>query len=74
MILPTKHIGTRRSLLGIGSEIIKLIDKPQTVSTLWEKARAIKGIRTFGIFILTLDFIYSLGIIEFKEGFIRRTN
>lgn len=59
-------------LLGMGSKIITELNNPQTVSSLWEKARDQGEIRTFEEFVLTLDLLYMLGLIELEEGFIRR--
>lgn len=72
MILPDKSISLSHSLLGMGSVIIIELHVPQTVSSLWEKARKHEEIKTFEKFILTLDLLYTLGLIEFKEGVIRR--
>jgi len=71
MILPTKHMDMSRSLIGLGAEILLYIERPQTVSTLWQKAKLLNGMRTFETFTLTLDFLYMVGIIEFEDNFIR---
>lgn len=72
MILPTKHIDISRSMIGLGAELLRYIDRPQTVSTFWQRAKLIKGMRTFGTFTLTLDFLYLIGAIEFEDNFIRK--
>ena len=75
MILPDKSISLSHSLLGMGSIIISELRVPQTVSSLWEKARAHEEIKTYEKFILTLDLLYMLELIEFEEGIIwRRKN
>lgn len=74
MIIPTKYITLENSLLGVGAEILKRLEKPKTVSTLWEQSKYLKGIKTYRMFTLTLDFMFMMGILEFSEGFIRRTN
>jgi hypothetical protein len=71
MILPDKNLLLSHSLLGMGSVILMELTIPQTVSSLWEKARS-KGIAPFEKFILTLDLLYMIGLVEFKEGIIRR--
>ncbi|WP_372743783.1 ABC-three component system middle component 6 [Nostoc sp. C052] len=35
MILPTKHISTSHSLLGVGATILEQLYQPRTVSSLW---------------------------------------
>ena len=72
MILPSKHIRLENSLLGVGAEIIKRINSPQTVSQLWNDVRALPGVRTFERFTLSLDLLFALGAIEFQEGLLRR--
>ena len=72
MILPTKHIRTEKSLIGLGAELVKRLDKPKTVSSLWESARDIRGINSYGLFVLTLDFIFLLGMIETDGVFLSR--
>ncbi len=74
MIVPTKYITLENSLLGTGSEILKRLKEPKTVSTLWEQSKPIKGIKTYQMFTLTLDFLFMMGILEFSKGFIRRIN
>lgn len=72
MILPTKHIQIKRSLVGMGAEILAMVDKPYNVSSLWYKARKLPEIRTFEIFIITLDFLFTLDAINIKNGFINK--
>ena len=71
MILPDKNILLSHSLLGLGSIVITELRVPQTVSSLWEKARDHEEIKSFEKFILTLDLLYTLGLIEFEGGIIR---
>ncbi|MGO8091996.1 ABC-three component system middle component 6 [Rhizobium leguminosarum] len=35
MLLPTKHIKTENSLVGVGSEVLAELTRPKTVSTLF---------------------------------------
>lgn len=72
MILPSKHISVSRCLLNSGAKILKELQTPNTVSSLWEKARNIPEVLTFEKFILTLSLLYSLETIELSEGLLRR--
>lgn len=72
MILPTKHIDVSRSLIGLGAEVLRSIERPQTVSSLWQLCRSIKDMGTFETFTLTLDFLYTIGAIEFEDNFVRK--
>jgi hypothetical protein len=74
MILPDKNISLSSSLLGMGSRITTELSVPQTVSSLWEKARTCEEIKTFEKFVFTLDLLYLLGLIELDKGIIRRKN
>ncbi|HYO59962.1 ABC-three component system middle component 6 [Archangium sp.] len=74
MILPTKHISTRRSLLGVGAAVLKRLREPQTVSRLWEHVRDEPEVRNFERFVLALDLLYALGAVEFKDGLLRRAS
>ena len=72
MILPSKHIRLENSLIGVGAEIIKRVNSPQTVSQLWYDVRNLPGVRTFERFTLSLDLLFALRLIEFQEGLLRR--
>jgi hypothetical protein len=63
MILPDKNIQLRNSLLGWGAKMVKLLNKPRTVSYLWDKLR-LETNMSFQKYILTLDFLFMLGIVE----------
>ena len=73
MILPDKSVTLSNSLIGLGSQIIIELSSPQTISSLWEKARKkYLEIRTFERFVLTLDLLYAMGLIDLEKGIIRR--
>lgn len=73
MLLPTKHIPLKGSLLAAGKTILELLRSPQTVTRLWMKAQKHPTIGTFDRFCLALDFLYVLGVISFENGFIIRS-
>ena len=78
MILPTKGIHADRALLSIGADILRLLDEPKTVSRLWDEARSARSTRvasptlSFDWFVLALDLLYALGIVELEQGRIIR--
>ena len=43
MILPGKHLRPDRSLLGIGAEILDILDQEQTISELWQRLQDRRG-------------------------------
>lgn len=72
MILPNKMLKLRFSFLGAATLVLKELDQPQTVSFLWEKLKHHPEIGAFGKFVLLLDFLYLLGLIEYDAGFLSR--
>ncbi len=73
IILPTKHISTRYSLLGVGATILEQLHYPRTVSSLWSAVSTRPEVATFERFVLTLDILYAIGAIEMDAGILRRS-
>lgn len=67
MILPSKHIDVQHSLLGAGAAILRNLEHPQSVTTLWSQVQSLSEIGYYGRFILTLDFLFAIGAIGFKD-------
>ena len=72
MILPTKHITIENSYLGVGALILSELVRPQTASTLWENVRERPEIATFERFTLSLDMLFMMNVIEYRNDKIRR--
>ena len=80
MILPSKHLSQDRALLTVGGHILTFLPSPKTVSSLWaelnrqDQSEAIVRPRriTYDWFVLSLDLLYSLGIIELENGLVAR--
>ncbi|WP_413172658.1 ABC-three component system middle component 6 [Anabaena azotica] len=72
MILPTKHISTSHSLLGVGAKILEHLYQERTVSSLWSAVHTMPEVATFERFVLTLDLLYAMGAIEMEMGLLRR--
>ncbi len=78
MILPTKHIPESRCLLGVGGCLLVLLEREQTVSGLWEafkRSDTAPGAAPpvpYDWFILALDFLYTVGAVEWNRGLIRK--
>ncbi len=70
MIVPTKNKTFRYSIIGASSKIIPELKMPHTVSSLWEKVRIFEEINSFGKYILLLDFLYMVGLINLDMGLI----
>jgi hypothetical protein len=77
MILPSKHLKTDRALIGIGGEVLQLLDQSKTVSRLWEeflesRSQQDKHEVGFDRFVLTLDMLFLFDAIDFDRGRIIR--
>lgn len=72
MILPTKHVTARRSVLGVGAQILFFLSDDQTVTRLWGSVRSGEDGTTFRQFVLALDLLYLLGCVELSDGILRR--
>ena len=72
MILPDKHITLSHSLIGSGARVLKLMDRPVTVSALWDAARGIQGLDSYWRFIIVLDFLYTVGAVDWRDGLLAK--
>ncbi len=72
MILPTKHISIDNSLINVGAIILRKLEAPKTVTSLWDICREKQEITTFERFSLVLDFLFTIGIIDYSEGLLKR--
>ena len=74
MIVPNKNIRLQNSLLGMGAQILPQLYTTQTVSSLWEKMKSSKEINSYDKFVLTMDLLFMLNLIELKDGIIQKVN
>jgi hypothetical protein len=80
MILPTKHVRPERALIGIGAEVLASLQRPMTMSKLWDEIRGRRTLHTpnapidYEWFVLSLDLLYMIGAIEFDRGLIMRAS
>ncbi|WP_417723981.1 ABC-three component system middle component 6 [Salipiger sp.] len=77
--MPTKHIKTENALIGVGAEILALLDRDKTVSRLFsdiQEDRRANELSTihFDWFLLAMDFLFSIGAIRFESGLIKKMN
>jgi hypothetical protein len=70
MILPTKGVSPNRALITLGADVLsELRPSSLSVSALWERVQVLTQRRSpehlsFDWFILSLDFLFSVGAIE----------
>lgn len=76
MILPTKGLALDRALLSVGAEVLRRLDRPKTVSRLWDQIsrRQCTLLQTlpYDWFLLSLDLLYLCGAIVLQDGRLRR--
>lgn len=80
MILPSKHLPQDRALLTVGGHVLTFLAHPKTVSALWEElnrptdivAATLPRRITYDWFLLALDLLFALGIIELVDGLVAR--
>ena len=78
MILPSKHLPPRRSLLGIGAEILAQLDEPLTVSEVWERVRSTRESAPSSValgydeFILSITFLHAVWVLDLEDGLLRK--
>jgi hypothetical protein len=75
MLLPTKHLHPRKSIISVSSTILTLIVRRITLVELWEAyqsdAQGSERI-SFDWFVLALDALFALGLISLDRGLIAR--
>jgi hypothetical protein len=80
MILPTKHVPADRALIGVGAEILRILNRPMTMSKLWDEMRNRRNLQSaapaidYQWFVLSLDLLYIMCAIDFDRGLIRRAS
>ncbi|MDM4721446.1 hypothetical protein QTQ03_18240 [Micromonospora sp. WMMA1363] len=68
MILPDKYVDLEHSLLGQAASLIAARRSATTVSDLWT---AVQEGMTYDRFILALDLLFALGVIDSDGGILR---
>ena len=74
MILPNKFLEEKDSLLYVGALLLDKLDISTSVSELWNQVKDNKSVNNYERFIITLDMLYILNLIELKNEKIRRIN
>ncbi|QNO13314.1 hypothetical protein HYG86_00230 [Alkalicella caledoniensis] len=80
MIVPTKHTHFSESLLGFGAYLLGKVDSIKSIDSLWNeyqndlsKSQYVAK-HSFDNLLLTLVFLYSIGVVEEKDGGVVRCN
>lgn len=64
MILPSKHLPIKKSLIGCGAHVVSALAKPKSLERLWREMREQGHIESLNKLIATIDVLYLLGIVE----------
>lgn len=72
MIMPSKYVREEEAIIGVGSILLQHIKNNINISTLWENVKTNHIVVTFDRFVIALDFLYILGIIDVKQNDIVR--
>ena len=80
MILPTKRLSIESSLLGVGANVLQVLEEPKTVSRVWEELKDTrqsvneKGERiTFEWFVLAMDLLFLTDLIALDgDGMVKK--
>jgi hypothetical protein len=68
MILPNKYLTENDALIGVGSILLGKLSTPKPLSTFWEEVKDISNVGNFERFVLGLDLLFVLGLIEIKNN------
>ena len=66
--MPNKYLKEEDTLLGSSAVIFNNIQEHQNLSELWDNVKNNNSVYNFERFILTLDMLYTLGLIDFKNN------
>ena len=72
MIMPNKYLKEEDTLLGASAVIFENLSKQQSISELWDKVREDDSVYNFERFILSLDLLYMLNLIELNNNELKR--
>ncbi|MGR9000004.1 MAG: ABC-three component system middle component 6 [Gammaproteobacteria bacterium] len=68
MIMPSKYLREDEALLGAGATLLHIINGRTSFSNLWEDAKNISVIGNFERFVLALDLLFLLGLVDFIDN------
>lgn len=72
MIMPSKYLREDEALIGVSAALLPLVEKDGNLTAIWESAKKIDSIGNFERFILALDFLYLLGLVDLHNNKILR--
>lgn len=67
MIVPNKYLSEYDALIGVGAVLLKHLFVEKTLTGLWDEVKEFSNIGSFERFILGLDLLFVLGLVEIQE-------
>jgi hypothetical protein len=68
MILPNKYIQEHEALIGVGLILLNHLSGEKALSNLWESVKETSSVGNFERFVLGLDLLFVLGLVEFRNN------
>ena len=68
MILPNKYIQEDEALIGQGIVVLKQLKMRSSLSSLWDRLKRKHNFDNFERFVLILDMLFILGLIDFENN------
>lgn len=68
MIMPSKYLREDEALIGVSGALLPLVEKNSNLSILWESAKMLDVVGNLERFILALDLLYLLGLVELRNN------
>lgn len=72
MIMPTKYIKENEALIGVGATLLGFINENGNISSLWENVKHEEFVGTYERFVLALDLLFLLGLVDIHRNEIIR--
>jgi hypothetical protein len=73
MILPSKYVQEKESLLGLGAVVLRFLNEDMPLSELWECSKENLDSINFERFVLVLDLLFVMGLIAVDGQLVKRT-
>lgn len=68
MILPNKYIQENEAILGVGAILLSNLSQQEDISVFWDKVKELPAVDNFERFVLSLDLLFALGLVETADG------
>ena len=72
MILPSKYVQEKESLLGLGAVVLSYLKNDIPLSELWERSKENVETMSFERFVLVLDMLFVMGLIVVEGQLVKR--